>query len=140
MSAHLDMLLTPAQLAEARAADRTPQRSTREQILMADNAALRIRCEALEARNDELARKVALMGSELRTLKGEDALPQRGCRLVTVPFLMGSLLCEVEGTDKDDSAVVCNVFINGRWLDPQDVASDMSIDHLMDLVIDAEAE
>lgn len=140
MSAHLDMLLTPAQLAEARAADRTPQRTGREFTLMADNAALRIRIEALEARNDELARKVALMGSELRTLKGEDALPQRGCRLVTVPFLMGSLLCEVEGTDKDDSAVVCNVFINGRWLDPQDVASVMNIDNLMNLVIDAEEE
>lgn len=139
MSAHLDMLLTPAQLAEARAADRTPQRSTREQILMADNAALRIRCEALEARNDDLARKVALMGSELRTLKGEDALPQRGCRLVTVPFLMGSLLCEVEGDGRDE-LTVCNVLVNGRWLDPQDVASVMDLDNLTELVIDAEAE
>ena len=139
MSAHLDMLLTPAQLAEARAADRTPQRSTREQILMADNAALRIRIESLELRNDELARKVALMGSELRTLKGEDALPQRGCRITTVPMLMGSLLCEVEGDGKEE-LTVCNVLINGRWLDPQDVRAHMDLDHLTELVIDAEAE
>lgn len=144
----LDKLLTPSQRSEVTMADRMlgapltipAPRSVREQTLMADLAAERVGREAAEQRADELARTVARLSSELRTLKGDDALPQRGCRLVTVPFLMGSLLCEVEGTDKDDSAVVCNVFINGRWLDPQDVASDMSIDHLMELVIDAEAE
>lgn len=136
MSANLDMLLTPSQLAEARRHD---ARSVREQTLMADNAAHRIRIEALEQRNDELARRVADLSHELRTLKGDNALPQRGCRLVTVPFLMGSLLCEVEGDGKDELAVV-NVLINGRWLDPQDVRAFMDVDHIGELVIDAEAE
>ena len=115
------------------------RRSSSEFRLMTQCAEQRELIAALQERNAVLARRVADLSQDLRTLKGENATPQRGCRITTVPFLMGSLLCEVEGDGKEE-LTVCNVLVNGRWLDPQDVAAFMDVDHLGELVIDAEAE
>lgn len=115
-----------------------PARSAREQRLMADYAEARTLIEALQERNAVLARRVADLSAELRELKGDNAQPQAGCRIVTVPMLMTSLMCEVEG-DRDALDIV-NVFVNGKWLDPQDLAAMLNLDRLAELVIDAEAE
>lgn len=138
MSALLDSLLTPTQR------------------LMADNAEQRELIAALQERNAYLAelvtrhsaaagnaerenlrlkRSVSELQHDLATLRGDNATPQAGCLIVSVPFEMGYLLCEVQG-DAEELDVV-NVFVNGRWLDPEDVRSAMDLGRLREQCADA---
>lgn len=147
MSANLDMLLTPAQLAEARRHDTLP-RSTREQVLMADNAAQRIRIEALEQRNDDLARKVAYLSADLRTLKGDDAMPERGCKIAHVRIGEATVLVEYAydpGEPQTYTDPGCGptveayrAFVGGYWLDLQDIRDALSDEALCDYIIGQE--
>lgn len=152
MSAHLDMLLTPSQRSEVTMADRMlgapltipAPRSVREQLLMADNAALRIRMEAMEARNDELARKVAYLSADLRTLKGDDAMPSRGCKLAHIRIGEATVLVEYAYepgefqtyTDPEYGATVevYRAFVGGYWHDLQDLRDALSDEELADYI------
>lgn len=58
------------------------------------------------------------LAHQLHTLHGDNATPQVGCYFTVLKFLDAEVLAEVER----ESGTVCNVLINGKWLDAQDVA------------------
>jgi hypothetical protein len=65
-------------------------------------------------------RTIRELAYELHTLHGTNATSQPGCYFTWLNFLGAEVLAEVES----DGGNVCNVLINGKWLDAQDVAGE----------------
>lgn len=126
--------------------------STREQRLMADNAEQRLLIEALRERNDVLARRVADLSQDLRTLKGENATPQSGCSIATITAGDSVVLVEYDYLAAEDAVLdvespLCgpghpeeitplNVFINGKWSDLGDVRAALDDERLIERIGD----
>lgn len=129
-----------------------PARSGREQRLMADNAEQRLLIEALRERNDVLARRVADLSQDLRTLKGENATPQSGCSIATITAGDSVVLVEYDYLAAEDAVLdvespLCgpghpeeitplNVFINGKWSDLGDVRAALDDERLIERIGD----
>jgi hypothetical protein len=112
--------------------------------------------EALQGRNSVLARQVAELKTELATLKGDNATPQRGCRIAAAYFGEATVLCEYEftpaeapiydadhpgvGPGHDDEVSLIQVFINGQWIDPGEIMSASQIERTEQYIIDQEGE
>ena len=114
------------------------------QALRATNAEQRVRIEKLQEMLHETQRLAANLGSQVRALKGENATAQPGCQIVNVPF-DGSYLvveaqieagdCETFDHTGDPGAIVpINIFVNGRWLDVDDLRAALDLDGLRDRI------
>ena len=124
-----------------------PGRSDRVARLMADNAEQRELIEALQERNAVLARQVAELRADLRTLKGENATPDRGCHIAEVRCDEARVLIEYGYTPAEEAVMDLDsprcgpghpeviepirAFINGYWCDLQDVLAALSDDVLV---------
>jgi hypothetical protein len=114
------------------------------QYLRATNAEQRVRIEKLQDMLHETQRLAANLGSQVRELKGENATAQPGCQIVNVPF-DGSYLvveapieagdCETfDHTGDSGSIVPIHIFVNGRWLDVDDLRAALDLDGLRDRI------
>ena len=133
-----------------------PAKSPRAEMLMATNAEQRELIAALQERNDVLARRVADLSHELRTLKGDNATPYRGCHMTTVCCDEAAVLVEydytpAEGAVMDLESPRCGpghpevieplrAFINGHWCDLTDVLSALSDDALIQRISETHEE
>jgi hypothetical protein len=140
-----------------------PARSTRELRLMATNGEQaqmlqehRDMIEALQSRNSVLARQVAELKSQLATLRGDNATPQRGCKHHQTWIDDAPLLVEYEyrppcapiydadhpgvGPGHDAEVSLVNVLVNGHWIDPEAFMAPATQDRITQSIIDAESE
>lgn len=114
------------------------------QYLRATNAEQRVRIEKLQDMLHETQRLAANLGSQVRELKGENATAQPGCQIVNVPFVCGYLVVEaqIEAGEQETfdhpgdsgSIVPINVFVNGRWLDVEDLCAALDRDALVEAI------
>lgn len=133
-----------------------PAKSPRAEMLMATNAEQRELIAALQERNDVLARRVADLSQDLRTLKGDNATPYRGCRMTTVCCDEAAVLIEYDYTPAEDAVMdpdsprcgpghpeviePLRAFINGHWCDLADVLSALSDDALIQRISETHEE
>lgn len=133
-----------------------PGQSDRVSRLMADNAEQRDLIAALQDRNAVLARKVAELTADLRTLKGENAQAQRGCQIAEVRCDEARVLIEYDYTPAEEGSCddrsprfgpshpevidPLRAFINGYWCDLQDVLAALSDDVLVQRIGEERAE
>ncbi len=133
-----------------------PARTGREQRLMADNAEQRELIAALQERNAVLARRVADLSQDLRTLKGDNATPYRGCHMTTVCCDEAAVLIEYDYTPAEEAVMdpdsprfgpghpefiePLRAFINGHWCDLTDVLSALSDDALIQRISETHEE
>ena len=127
-----------------------PAKSPRAEMLMATNAEQRELIEALQERNAVLARRVADLSQDLRTLKGENATPYRGCHMTTVCCDEAAVLIEYDYTPAEDAVMdlesprcgpgnpeviePLRAFINGHWCDRSEVLWARSDDALIERI------
>jgi uncharacterized coiled-coil protein SlyX len=114
------------------------------QYLRATNAEQRVRIEKLQDMLHETQRLAANLGSQVRELKGENATAQPGCQIVNVPFDGSYLVVEAQieagdcetfdHTGDSGSIVPINIFVNGRWLDVDDLHAALDLDGLRDRI------
>lgn len=130
------------------------RRSPSEFRLMTQCAEQRELIEALQTRNSvlaennaALARRVADLSQDLRTLTGENAKPDRGCHIATVYCDEASVLVEYDYTAAEEAVMdvesprcgpghpeviePLRAFINGHWCNLHDVLSALSDDALI---------
>ena len=133
-----------------------PAKSPRAEMLMATNAEQRELIAALQERNAVLARRVADLSQDLRTLKGDNATPYRGCRMTTVCCDEAAVLIEYDYTPAEDAVMdlesprcgpghpeviePLRAFINGHWCDLTDVLSALSDDALIQRISETHEE
>lgn len=131
-------------------------RSTTELRLMTDNAEQRELIAALQERNAVLARRVADLSQDLRTLKGDNATPYRGCHMTTVCCDEAAVLVEYDYTPAEEAVMdlesprcgpghpeviePLRAFINGHWCDLTDVLSALSDDALIQRISETHEE
>ena len=115
--------------------------------LMTINAEQRELIEALTERNAVLSRRIAELTADLRTLKGENARPERGCHIAEVRCDEARVLIEYGYTPAEEAVMdlesprcgpghpeviePIRAFINGYWCDLQDVLAALSDDVLV---------
>jgi len=114
------------------------------QALRATNAEQRVRIEKLQDMLHETQRLAANLGSQVRELKGENATAQPGCQIVNVPFDGSYLVVEAQieagdcetfdHTGDSGSIVPIHIFVNGRWLDVDDLRAALDLDGLRDRI------
>ena len=114
------------------------------QYLRATNAEQRVRIEKLQDMLHETQRLAANLGSQVRELKGENATAQPGCQIVNVPFDGSYLVVEAQieagdcetfdHTGDSGSIVPIHIFVNGRWLDVDDLRAALDLDGLRDRI------
>lgn len=114
------------------------------QALRATNAEQRVRIEKLQEMLHETQRLAANLGSQVRELKGENATAQPGCQIVNVPFDGSYLVVEAQieagdcetfdHTGDSGSIVPIHIFVNGRWLDVDDLRAALDLDGLRDRI------
>lgn len=104
--------------------------------------------EAQRLQIETLARRVADLSEQVRTLKGENARPQAGCHFTTVYAGDAAIRVEFDyraaedGSNDPDSprfgpslpeeVEPLQVFVNGQWVDPQDVVDALGVDRLIE--------
>lgn len=114
------------------------------QYLRATNAEQRVRIEKLQDMLHETQRLAANLGSQVRELKGENATAQPGCQIVNVPFDGSYLVVEAQieagdcetfdHTGDSGSIVPINIFVNGRWLDVDDLRAALEYEALVEAI------
>lgn len=123
-----------------------PAVSSREVQLMTE-------CAELRTLADKMAAKVADLGEQLRTLKGDNATPQRGCQFYTACVGEATVLCEYEysaaedpiydadhpgvGPGHDAELALIQVLINGQWCDPADFMSEAQIERIEQQILES---
>lgn len=163
MSALLEPLLTREQREEAQDNDRkagitpAPQQSTGQDArvarLMVELAAERERADRLSEALDAAQRRIAQLGHDLLTLKGENARPQEGSEIARVICGDAYVLVEYDYTPAEEAVYdlnspVCgpghpeeiallNVFINGAWCDIEDVRAALEDARLVERIAEA---
>ena len=131
-------------------------RSPSELRLMTINAEQRELIEALTERNAVLTRRVADLSQDLRTMKGENATPDRGCCIARV--ILGDCYALVEYEHQpaeepiyDVASPVCGpghpeeltplrVMLNGHWCDLEDVRGALDEQRLIERIYDARGQ
>jgi hypothetical protein len=114
------------------------------QALRATNAEQRVRIEKLQDMLHETQRLASSLSAQICELKGENATAQDGCQIVNVPFDCGYLAVEaqIEAGERatfdhpgdSGSIVPINVFVNGRWLDVDDLCAALDRDALVEAI------
>ena len=131
-------------------------RSPSELRLMTINAEQRELIEALTERNAVLSRRIAELTADLRTLKGENARPERGCHIAEVRCDEARVLIEYGYTPAEEAVMdlesprcgpghpeeltPLRVMLNGHWCDLEDVRGALDEQRLIERIYDARGQ
>jgi hypothetical protein len=148
-----DIAATVAEEDRAAAARFVPASEARCLNLMAQNAELRQQLEDATSLTYSYAKLIGQQREDLRTLRGENATPQRGCEFFSACLGDATALCEIEFTeaeapiyDPDHPGVgpghpaevsLIQILVNGQWCDPTDFMSEAAIEAIEQQVMES---
>lgn len=121
-----------------------PAVSSRECALMEEAARLREQVRDLNSLADKQSRLIGQQRDELRTLRGDNDIAAKGCKISFLEIARAQVQVEYEYTPADEPTeddpgwpeeiVPLRMFVNGRWVDIEDFASALDSDALIDAI------
>jgi hypothetical protein len=145
-----DIAATVAEEDRAAAARFVPASEARCLNLMAQNAELRQQLEDATSLTYSYAKLIGQQREDLRTLKGENATPQRGCQFHTTILGDAEVLVEYEyepasgdgwnEPHEPATVTVLQLFINGKWCDASDILDEDRIEKIEVEIVEGMAE